>query len=605
MKKLLNSLLNYSRNIGIIKKFILFYLITIFIPVIIIYYVSYTNTVNLIQREIQTSLSSLSVQVNNNLEDWLKKMDSMTSTMYTSALLNTLSKEKYETDSLEFVNDHREFDKFFMYVLTQSNEIASIYVFTQNKNMFYKSYAGSVKLHYDPEGEEWYSRTLNNKGKTTFFGLHDPWPLSSGKGNVFSFSREIRNMEGEHLGVLLVDIKLNSISQLISRSADTYNSKFLVMDNNGNLVYHDKEIEFANDENALAKLNHSDTQPSTTVINGKTFHLTSQTSDISGWKIISVTPEQSFNQHTLKLFVFYAIITAISVFVFSFMLLLLYLTIYRPIYRLNHSMKKVEAGDFSVQMRGLAKDEIGQLNTSFNQMVVKVKDLIESEYKATILRKDAELKALQAQINPHFLYNTLQLISSIAVVKKIPEINRASLSLGYMLRYSIQSSGDLVPFKQELEHVTSYLAIQKIRLEDEVSINVDVGHGVEELEIMKLTLQPIVENAFQHGIDKRRVHGIVELKAEAVNDQLIISIRDNGIGMSEETLRNLMTSLESSVDHLPNNGKENIGLSNVYSRLKLHYGAKCAIRISSQYGEGTEVIITVPAIKHQGEKHHV
>ncbi len=602
MKNGLNWLLNRSRNIGLLRKFILFYLFTIFIPVIIIYYVSYTNTVNLIKREIQTSLSGMTVQVNNNLEDWLMKIDGMTSTMYSSVLFNTLSKDKYGPDSLEFVQDHREFDKFFMYVLTQSNDIASIFVFTKNKNLFYKSYAGAIKSNYDPEEEDWYSRTLNNKGKTTFFGLHRSWLLSNGSSDVFSFAREIRNIEGEHIGVLLVDIKLDSIGRLIGRAADSYDSKFLVIDNNGSLIYRDRDIEFQEDDQSLLdRIASSDDQPAKVVVNSRPVHLTTQTSAISGWKIVSVTPDESINKHTLNLSVFYGVITVVSIFIFSFMLLLLYLTIYRPIYRLNLSMKKVEAGDFNVQVLGRSKDEIGQLNASFNQMVSKVNELIESEYKATILRKDAEFKALQAQINPHFLYNTLQLISSIAVVKKVPEIDHASRSLGYMLRYSIKTKGDFVPFEQELEHVKSYLDIQSIRLEDEVRIKVQMSEELKAYGIVKLVLQPIIENSFRHGLDKRRGAGTVELLGRLTHDDKIeIAIRDNGAGMDQDTLDRLRRSLGHADVPALSNGKESIGILNVDARLKLFYGANYRLSIRSAPGEGTEVVLLIPAVRHQG-----
>lgn len=566
-----------------------------------IFYVSYTNSVNLIRKEIQNSLLSLSQQVNNNLEDWLKKTDNLSSMLYSQELFGKiLGNSKYKEDSYDMLNDNREFDKFFMYILNQSNEIDSIYIFTQNENVFYKSYSGSMKLGYDVENEAWYKETVKKNGEITFFGIHHPWPLSNSKARVFSMARQIRNLDGQILGVMLIDIKLDSLSKLIKKSISNYNSEFLIVDNNENLVYYYDKYNITDkaNGNTINDLVRSNKSTLIDKINGKDTFLTYLSSSFSGWKIISITPEESINRNSSKLLKLNAIIAVISSAVFSLLVILLYLTICKPVYRLSLSMKKVEAGDFSVQVAEQSKDEIGQLCINFNNMIHKINLLIESEYKATILRKDAEFKALQSQINPHFLYNTLQLISSISVVKKVPEINEASKSLGYMLRYSIKTNKDFVPFRDELEHVLSYIAIQKIRMEDKVTVSVDINQSVFNFGIMKLVLQPFVENAFNHGIDRKRDMGIVELSAQLEEQIIVIKVKDNGIGMSPEKLEHLRKSLDGQ-EKTNTSGEISIGIHNVNSRLKLFYGSEYTLKIESSLASGTAITLKVPAIKQE------
>ncbi len=601
MRSMVIKLLARFHNTSIRVKLIVIFILTINIPMLGISYISYTSSMNLILGEIQHLLLGLTSQINNNTEDWLKKMDNLTSLLYSSELLGKImSSGKYEENSMNLLEDNREFDKLFMYIFNQSTEIESIFIFTVNKNVFYKSYAGPMKTNYTIEDETWYRETVAKNGKITFYGPHTPWLLSNSKTKVFSLAREIHDMDGKSLGVILIDIKLDSIRHLIEKTVSTYDSRFFIIDGHSNLIYHDDGYSTDSGQNkkTLNTLIGSGNYSGKGIIDNKWTYMTYRVSSYSGWHIISVTPESSINQRTNQLLRLNVIITLIAFIIFSFLIILLYLTIYRPINRLTVSMKKVESGDFSVKISETSKDEIGQLCFNFNNMVYKINKLIDNEYKTEILRKDAEFKALQAQINPHFLYNTLQLISSIAVVKKVPEINEASKSLGYMLRYSIKTKGDFVPFEQELDHVKSYISIQKTRMEDKVTVNITVNDSVFEYGIMKLVIQPFVENAFIHGIEKIKGKGLIELSVKLHGEYILIKIKDNGIGMDKEKLEFLKQSLNNEKEQPQTGGGMNIGIHNANSRLKLFYGSRYTLTLESCLGSGTEISVEVPAIKY-------
>ncbi len=607
MSRLIANLSSKLRNTSIVIKLIIIYFITIIAPMVVVNYMSHTNSMNFVRTEIENSLLSLSQQINANIEERLKQMDNLTSLLYSTDLLgDIMNKSKYDDNSPDLLDDNREFDRFFNYVLYQSGDIESIYIFTLNDNIFYKSYAGQMKLDYNYSKEPWYQEVLKNKGRITFFGIHHPWPLMRSTTNVFSMSRLIRDMEGNQLGVILIDIKLDTINSYIKKSINNYGSSFIILDNNNNILYNDNTYDINNTSNlnTLRKLVKSGKTTSTGIIDGEKVLLNYRNSSFSGWQIINITPERQITKHTGKLLRFNALIMFISSIVYSLLVLLLYITIYKPIKRLAKSMKLVESGDFSITVPEKSKDEIGQLSSNFNSMISKINILIQKEYKSAILRKDAEFKALQSQINPHFLYNCLQSISSISVVKKVPEINEMSKSLGYMLRYSIKSKSDFVPFALELEHVKSYIAIQKIRLDDRVSVYIDVDEKVNEFGIVKLVLQPFVENAFNHGIEKLRNKGIISLKISYSEGYIVICIIDNGMGIDLEKLAELRESLAEKADeNVINSGEGSIGIYNVNSRLRLFYGSEYRLTIESEPNKGTEITIKIPAIKLEEENH--
>lgn len=601
MNDLIRKLIKGFNNKSLRLKLIVIYVFTIIVPMLVMNYISYKNSTNLIRTEIVHTLVNITEQINNNIESKLKQVNNLSSLLFSSTLLgDILNKSRYSDSGSDMLQDDREFEKFFTYIINQSNDIESIYIFTSNHNIFYKSYAGQMKIDYDPTQEVWYKEAIDKKGKIAFYGLHTPWPLIRSSSKVFSMVRQIRSMDGQALGVILIDIKPDWLNRIIKESINSYNSKFTIFDNSQNTIYNDIEYSTVNKQNlqTINNLTSSNSNTSTGIMNGEKAFLAYGVSAISDWKIISMTPEKVIKERTGRFLASNVGIAAASIIVYSLLIVLLYLTIYKPIRRLILSMKKVQSGDFKVTVKQDSTDEIGQLCHNFNTMIGKINELIESEYKATILRKDAEFKALQLQMNPHFLYNTLQSISSIAVVKKVPEINEVSKSLGYMLRYCIKTKGDFVPFEQELEHVKSYIAIQKIRMEDRIFVDMQLEEQVYGYGIMKLTIQPFVENAFNHGISKKRTKGIIEIGSKIENENIVLIIKDNGIGIGEEKLNNLKHLLESiDLQSMPSNNEPSIGIQNVNSRLKLFYGSSYTLDIESSPGYGTQVTIRVPAIK--------
>ncbi|NRF93349.1 sensor histidine kinase [Paenibacillus frigoriresistens] len=279
------------------------------------------------------------------------------------------------------------------------------------------------------------------------------------------------------------------------------------------------------------------------------------------------------------------------------------LRISRPIVKLAKTMKMTHIHNFKmapVQSR----DEIGLLENGYNSMMKRIKELIEVEYQQEIDLKNAQLMALQAQINPHFLNNTLNLMGGMALVKDASEIYEITRVMGELLRYSISADGDLVPLEDEIKHMRNYLYIQEQRFADRCGMHISTDERALLTRLPKFTLQPILENAFEHGLQRKEGKWNIEIRIRLIGKRVYIFIKDDGIGVDEEHLSELRSDLREGrlAPRARNNHvrkKRGIGLRNVHARLKLQFGKGCGVRIFSKTGVGTLVVLVMAADKQE------
>lgn len=283
------------------------------------------------------------------------------------------------------------------------------------------------------------------------------------------------------------------------------------------------------------------------------------------------------------------------------------LRITRPIVGLARTMRTTPLHQFE-QTSIQSYDEISLLERGYNSMMQRMKELVENGYQKEIEVKNAQLMALQAQINPHFLNNTLNLIGGMALVKGAPEIYKITKVIGDLLRYSISSGTDVAALEDELRHVRNYLFIQEQRFQGRCTIIVESDVGANSTTVPRFTLQPLVENAFEHGLQSKEGSWQVEIRVQNIRRHLIIMILDNGVGIPYERLRILRSALvEGSalrpelanldLDNEKPKMRKGIGLQNVVSRLKLHYGGDASMRIFSKVDSGTIFVIKLPVQK--------
>ncbi|MFT4146000.1 MAG: sensor histidine kinase [Mobilitalea sp.] len=274
----------------------------------------------------------------------------------------------------------------------------------------------------------------------------------------------------------------------------------------------------------------------------------------------------------------------------------------KPIIELSATMRTVTIDDFSDVIVNTRKDEVGILHDSFGVMIERNKKLIAMEYQSKIEKREAQIRALQAQINPHFMYNTLQVIGGMALKKSVPEIYKITTALGDIMRYSLNFSNEMVCLKEELEYFKAYLTIQNERFGNRISLEINIPEELMIYLIPKLILQPLLENSLEHGLSNKSGEWRIILKGEMQDEDLLLSLEDNGIGIEPERLLQIQENLKNEAEKSLKSSSH-IGLCNVDARLKLTFPEdKYGISINSSYGEGTHVQLLTKAIRKQEDK---
>ena len=261
-------------------------------------------------------------------------------------------------------------------------------------------------------------------------------------------------------------------------------------------------------------------------------------------------------------------------------------------------MKKVQQGDEGVFIELDRKDEIGYMGEAFNNMVNEISMLEKWVYREQLTRKDAEIKSLQSQINPHFLFNTLESINWMAQLENAPKISDTVTSLASLMEANISRDDKFISLKKELDYIDDYMLIMKNRFEDRLELIKEIDKGSLDIEIPRLLIQPIVENAVYHGVGNSRGKGVIRVITKNDNGMLTIVVEDNGAGIEPGKLEALNKSLHMDDDtyfeKLEKKHEGGIGLENVNRRIKLFYGSEYGIQIESKYGESTRILLRIP-----------
>ncbi|PZE22161.1 sensor histidine kinase [Paenibacillus xerothermodurans] len=393
------------------------------------------------------------------------------------------------------------------------------------------------------------------------------------------------------------------VSDLIDNSGLDKQSKILVMDHSGELIYTSNKI-----------LAHSDIKSTVLSKSGRDGHfvtrdyeeemlVTYYSHPVSRWHMVVLTPtaviyEQlsSVQRLMIVLILFSFVLSIASVVLISF-----HLT--RPIRTLRKKLEGLEHGrmDPLDEQEVVAKDEIWKIGSSFNAIVNNLRDQMNLHYQLKMKSDQARLFALQSQINPHFLHNTLETINSIALIENVPIIAELSRALSKMFRYNTMQAGGFVTFKEELEQAENYLNVQLIRFDGIITSQMDIDKKILEKQSIKFILQPLIENCFIHGFKDLDEQGRIIIRGCMEDDKITISIEDNGVGMDNDQLARINEKLDCVVieEEASGQGPKGVGLLNVNSRVKITFGNTYGLSCHALLPRGLSVKITFPAVMHK------
>ncbi len=614
MKNIPAYIYNYLINLNLQKKLLMTYFLLILLPVVLVAFFAYNISASSVKGEVSTYISEVLQQVNDNIDNTVSEIDRMSSVISSDRdVLDILQQNKTRPAGDKY-RDDIIMDSKINNLINFRSDIKGFFVFSYNGEVYsYKGSGNSIRLDYNFTRTRWYEsmKTLGLKKLLLATHLQSNTIPSDEKNAVFSLVREITDTNsGKPLGSVLIDIDTNAMAKIWSKLNVHQYQNFIIVDNNKTIIYHTDENYISSQfrSNYISRLLKSKTGSITTDVNGSPTLVSFNTSPKTNWTVISIVPVSTLNKSITKL-KYVIILSVILSLIFSLLIaIIVSKSIVKPVKVLRRSMKLVESGNFNVEIPVKSKDEIGELSNSFNSMISQINKLIQTVYETGILKREAELNALQSQINPHFLYNTLQTIDILAENEGVDVISSICQSLSRIFRYSINRGKEIVPLSRELEHVRDYIYLQKLRFGDKFEVIFDIDQELLNNKMIKLVLQPLVENSLYHGIERISGKCILKITAKKCGESIKISVIDTGMGMDTSQLEKLMKTINEEIVHAEVNGLEqrSIGIKNVNARIRLYFGEKYGINIESKLNEGTKITVTVPCIDHNdGGVEHV
>lgn len=581
---------------------------------ILVSFLYYQKTTQIIHSKI-SDLAEKNVSQTVGLFDLLLEgYDSVTKSLNSNYELTRLLKEADNEKNINVsVMNERAITNIIGAAYFSRDDIVGIHVMTNGGKLYNyeRRFAGLVNQDYT--SADWYSKLKNSKGEMVWLGLMKGSVINSMLPEpVFVFGRQLFDLNNyKPVGIVLIEADPNPILSALSNASISPNSRVFIVDkNNGVIASTDKNqddlsMEPTGEPQAVPSFNGLPRpKGNEIVVDNKTNHLiVAAKTAVAEWTVFGLTPKSDISEELVQTRL-YLLAVIIAVILLSTMLAtLISRNISSPLKLLIREMKQVELGNFRGAVNVKSFEEINSLVSSFNRMVHRIDELIERITLSSISEKNAELQALQSQVNPHFLYNTLDMIYWMLDERENDRLGRVILSLSHMFRYSSDwEEASKTTLRQELEQMRHYMTIIENRLVGRVSTEIQVDNIWLDAIVPKMTIQPVIENAVKSGLEPLDRPGLLRVStiADEEANELRIVIEDNGVGIHEEELKKLQAMLEDSSPGRNYNaaqqgrGRRGIGLPNVHRRIVLMYGEPYGLRISSESGKGTTIIIAIP-----------
>ena len=574
-------------------------IVTMCIMVTVFYMVFHSRAFNERGKYEEENLVNMEAYLNSYLEEVDSIAKNVNYNYYLQDYLETVIKEEDDYVDSGIGKNMRSYEmssQAFSDTLLSRADISSIMIFGKKKMLLNRSMYTYQKVALDYSKLDWYAKAvakpqdaiITGPNRHSFFDTDD---------EVISLSREVQSYEnGTFRGVILINLNMNKITEICNSFQEKQENFICIINDKGELVYEQQNgrERFAFDEKenrqelntALGK-----TKESCFRLNyrGEKYLVTRTDMKTTGWTLVSMVPYKSVMAETMAISGVMILAVAITLIVTLLLLNRILTGVVKPLKKLEKYMVQVNPDNMDQRMEILTDDEIGHLSMKFNQMMDRIRNLKEQVIEEQEDKRKYELQALQAQINPHFLYNTLDSIIWMAETND-SNIVAMTEALAKLFRISLNKGDEEISLERELEHVKNYLIIQSMRYADKFTYEISAEPGVERCRTIKLILQPIVENCIYHGIKKKRGTGKITIRAYRREQNLIIEVSDDGCGMPEEICRKILSD-EIESENISGSG---IGVKNVNERIQLRFGKKYGLSYSSEEGVGTTVTYVLP-----------
>ncbi|WP_226529646.1 sensor histidine kinase [Metabacillus niabensis] len=572
-------------------KLIITYILLTVIPMAILGYITYYQNTKAIEEEVGEYVPRLLKQANKNIENEINELGNLPNLIYNSSDVMAILRTNPYDERSSLLEDQFTIESFLSrtYLGSNNNNILGAFLLSKNRSFISTrvSYEGfNFSDHTFPYGE------AHDLGGDTKILLPSQANLSfEGNPPYMLLVKDIVDLDNrKNLGTLFLAVKLNFIEEILEDLDEEEKATMWLMDSQGQIIYHpvhNKIGSYFEEVHDYPLLNGSfrtnDDQDRTLISINQ--------SEKQDWILVHSIPITYLTERT-------DVVKTVAIIIF--IILVIFTTIIsvgvawsvtKPINILGKIMKDVERGNLDVKIPIHSKDEVGVLATCFQSMIRRIRELIKKNYHIELRQKDAELYALQSQINPHFMYNTLETIGAAIEDGESDLVVDMVAILGRMLRYSLSNIDKIVPIKEEILHIEDYLTLQKFRFEERISFQIHQNKEQKGYLTPKFILQPIIENSIKYGMKKRKT---LHLDIEVIHKEdssILFVIKDNGPGIETKKLDELNQLLEKNPIINRDSG---FGITNVHARIVMMYGSEYGITIESKVDEGTVVTIRIP-----------
>ncbi|MCX7711008.1 MAG: sensor histidine kinase [Clostridia bacterium] len=600
-------------NLKLRSKFILSFLVLVLLPCIFFNITLYLRTENAIREKVYLPILRDLAEVGNNLNSRIQSLDTSLALMFADKDLIQNCKNAaedsgkgIEAPNISYKTSNMQTNIIANMININSDLLKSMYFIDREKVYLLHPHSIAFRTENSYKKDLWYQDLLMKNSDTPFFGA-----VRNAEDDTYAISaiKTYRSMDTKGEPWLFrFDLDPDRIKQLVN-ATDNYilsNHGVFIADSYGVLLskgnndpIHEKWLT-----DFLKRKDLASSGFTIFTASGTEKCLIYYTSPQTKWKIMSVVPvDEIFGE--LKLFRNTIILlTSLCLVLLLIFTIVIPSVLLKPIHHLNKAMLQLKKGDFSTRVEVKGHDETRLLSETFNNMAENMEQMINKVYNAQIKQKDAELKALKSQINPHFLYNTLECMRGSALEHGITDMASAAGSLSNLFRFSI-SGGDFTDLRSEIQYLSDYMTIQNFRHDNKFRVQYSIPEELYDYSIMKLTLQPLIENSIKHGLEMKFGRGTITIEAFREEDRIQIRVSDDGTGIPLSRLKMLNEVFDGKLDPdvLGVEGSERgvgIGLLNVNQRLKILFGEHFGLRFSEST-EGTTVIVSIPAVRWKGE----
>ncbi|MFC0333301.1 sensor histidine kinase [Paenibacillus sepulcri] len=577
-------------NLSMQQKLLIVFLFLVSLPIILVSYASYYSYSRSIQTNTEAYAAEITSKMMTKLDDYVTDLYNMSAMpLYNEVFLQWLSQPGVELDK------QRSLDLYVANLNKIKPDTVSVYVFDRYGNVFYNIKSGGKRSNFDEVKSVWEKIAAEGDGRPELVSTQE---VASDRSPTtyyaFSVIRELKGTwDMEPVGYIVFDTNISAISRQIESADDVTKGKTLLVDEN-NVVVFDSERKLithniSSDESIRRAV---DDKGSFQILkDGEPYICTYVISNLTHWKMLVYIPLEEVTRQASVTRNFTLTITAAFIAFALFIAIAISFALTRPLRKIKLLMQEVQRGNLDVSFNLKYSDEVGMLGRHFNMMVSRVQTLIEEVEFTQARKKEAELIALQSQINPHFIYNTLEMIRMTAEVNDDDEVSEMTYILGKLLRYGVNHANRSVTIREEIDHLQNYLALQNMRFADRYKLIIHIPEDIYALPCIKLIFQPIIENAIHHAFRDKPESGTIQIAAAHDGEDIVIHLSDDGVGMNEQALKILRDHISGV--QLIDSGR-GIGLRNINERIKLQFGERYGLKVDSREEIGTIVTLRLP-----------